>query len=141
MRTMSLPARSLFLAVVVAFAVPALAGTTAGGAGPSPIGSDSAAPPKTWACGEKGKPPCPMERWMKTTMAPAALEKDAKRLSSALDYVATHVPAGFDGWAAIARAGADKARAGDVDGARASCRTCHDQFKARYRAERRDAPF
>ena len=27
---------------------------------------------KTYACGDKGQPPCPMQKWMKENMAPAA---------------------------------------------------------------------
>ena len=31
--------------------------------------------------------------------------------------------------------------AGDIDGAKASCKSCHDQYKAKYKAEVRDRPF
>ena len=107
----------------------------------APVASASPTPPRTFACGASDQPQCPMQAWMKTTMAPAALQKDAPRLAAALDYVVAHAPNGYDGWIEIAGPAADKARAGDVEGARASCRTCHDRFKQRYRSERRDAPF
>ena len=37
-----------------------------------------------------------------------------------------------DGGALVAR---------DIDGAKASCKSCHDQYKAKYKAEVRDRPF
>jgi hypothetical protein len=78
---------------------------------------------------------------MKAAMAPAAASGDAADLAAKFDYVAARAPAGFDNWASIAKAGAAKAKAGDVDGAKVSCKTCHDQYKAKYKAEVRDRRF
>jgi hypothetical protein len=78
---------------------------------------------------------------MKANMAPAAATGDGPELAKVLDYVAAHAPASMPNWAAIAKSGATKARAGDIDGAKASCKTCHDQYKATYKAELRDRPF
>ncbi len=78
---------------------------------------------------------------MKTNMAPAAANGDAPELAKLLDYVASHAPAGLPNWATISKSGAAKARAGDVDGAKASCKACHDQYKAKYKAEMRDRDF
>lgn len=92
-------------------------------------------------CGDPGQPMCPLQEWMRTKLAQPALDKDGPKLASGLEYLATHRPAGYEGWAEIAREGAEKARAGDITGARVSCRSCHNQFKARYRVELRDRPF
>jgi hypothetical protein len=103
--------------------------------------STSAAPGKDYACGDKGKPPCPMQGWMKTNMAPAAASGDTAALAKALDYVSSHAPPGLADWSAIAKKGADAAKAGNVDGAKASCKTCHDKYKAQYKADMRDRAF
>ena len=99
------------------------------------------APGKDYACGEKGKPPCPMQGWMKSNMAPAAASGDAAALAKNLDFVASHAPKGFADWSAIAKKGAEAAKAGNLDGAKASCKTCHDKYKAQYKADMRDQPF
>jgi hypothetical protein len=78
---------------------------------------------------------------MKANMGPAAATGDTGDLAKGLDYVAAHAPAGMPAWSGIAKGGAAKARAGDVDGAKASCKSCHDQYKAKYKAEMRDRPF
>jgi hypothetical protein len=96
---------------------------------------------KTFACGEKGQPPCPTQKWMKANMAPAAASGDGAALAKALEYVAGKAPAGFTNWASISKDGAAKAKAGDIDGAKKSCKTCHDQYKAKYKAEIRDREF
>jgi hypothetical protein len=103
--------------------------------------STSAAPGKDYACGDKGKPPCPMQGWMKTNMAPAAASGDTAALAKALDYVSSHAPPGLADWTAIAKKGAEAAKAGNVDGAKASCKTCHDKYKAQYKADMRDRAF
>ncbi len=122
---------------------PAAAGTpkTSAAASAPKAETSAAAGPKTFTCGNKGQPPCPTQRWMKSNMAPAAASGDAPELAKLLDYVAAHAPAGMPNWASIAKAGASKARAGDVEGAKASCKTCHDQYKAKYKAEVRDREF
>jgi hypothetical protein len=78
---------------------------------------------------------------MKANMGPAAASGDGPDLAKGLDYIAAHAPAGMPNWSGIAKAGASKARAGDIDGAKASCKSCHDQYKAKYKAEVRDRPF
>jgi hypothetical protein len=78
---------------------------------------------------------------MKANMATAVASEDAPALAKGLEYVAAHAPAGMPNWASIAKAGAAKAAKGDVDGAKATCKTCHDQYKAKYKAEMRDRAF
>jgi hypothetical protein len=96
---------------------------------------------KTFACGGDGQPKCPMQAWMKANMAPAAAGGDGAALAKAMDYVASHSPPGFSNWTSIAKDAADKARAGDLDTVKKACKTCHDQYKAKYKAEMRDRPF
>ncbi len=109
-------------------------------AAPGPASTATAAA-KTYDCGAKGQKLCPMQAWMKSTMAAASSSGDGDRLAKALTYVAGHAPPGFGEWAAIARAGATKARTDDIDGAKDSCKACHDKYKETYKATLRDHPF
>jgi hypothetical protein len=96
---------------------------------------------KTFDCGAKGQKPCPMQKWMKTVMAGASSSGDGARLAEALTYVANHAPPGYTTWSALATDGAKKAKADDLDGAKVSCKTCHDQYKKKYKATLRDRAF
>jgi hypothetical protein len=78
---------------------------------------------------------------MKRVMAPASAEGKADALAKALTYAADHAPPGYAEWATIAKAGAGKAAAGDVDGAKASCKQCHDAYKDQYKSSMRDRAF
>ncbi|APR78439.1 Hypothetical protein A7982_03786 [Minicystis rosea] len=91
-----------------------------------------------WACGAKGQKPCPMQGWMKKVMAPASSSGDGEKLSEALTYAGKRPPPGYDQWVAISKEGAAKAKAGDIDGAKASCKKCHDAYKQDYRMKMRD---
>jgi hypothetical protein len=82
-----------------------------------------------------------MQGWMKSVMAGASSSGEANKLASALSYVASRPPPGFGTWTSIANAGAAKAKAGDIDGAKASCKECHDAYKEKYKATMRDRPF
>jgi len=117
-----------------AHAKPASAGAAAHVAAPA----TPADGPKKFDCGEKGQPACPLQGFMKSQMATAAASGDGAVLAKALDEVAGHAPPGLANWSTIAKGGAAKARAGDFDGAKASCKACHDQYKSRYKTEMRD---
>jgi soluble cytochrome b562 len=52
--------------------------------------------------------------------------------------MAKMAPPGYSNWVSISNDGAKAAKAGNLDAAKASCRTCHDQYKAKYRSEMRD---
>src|SRR5262249_28358031 len=125
-------------AVATSSATPGASAAVAAGSGSSsatPAGTGSAAGgAKTYACGAKGQKPCPMQGWMKSVMGGASSSGDGEKLAAALTTVAGHAPPGFGGWSAIASAGAAKAKAGDIDGAKAVCKQCHDQFKEKYKA-------
>ena len=96
---------------------------------------------KVFDCGGGGQRPCPMQIWMKTVMADASSSGDGERLAKALTYAADHAPPGYAGWSAIASQGAERARAGEVDAAKASCRQCHEAYKENYQAAMRDRAF
>ena len=78
---------------------------------------------------------------MKASMAPAAANDDGPALAKAFDYVAARAPADMPSWTSIAKSGALKARAGDIAGAKATCKSCHDPYKTKYKVEIRDRPF
>lgn len=111
-----------------------------------PAASASAAEPvdpdaKVFDCGGKGQKLCPMQKWMKTVMAGASSSDDSAKLAEALTYVAKHPPPGFTNWVAISEDGVKKAKADDIDGAKVSCKKCHDEYKRKYIATLRDRPF
>jgi hypothetical protein len=120
---------------------PATATATASATGEP--GDDDApiAGAKTFDCGAKGQKPCPMQKWMKTVMAGASSSGDGARLAEALTYVAKHAPPGYPTWSALATDGAKKAKADDLDGAKVSCKQCHEQYKKKYKSTLRDQPF
>lgn len=97
------------------------------------------------ACGGDGQPHCPLQQWMEDNVTPAVEAGDTARLGAALTKIATFAPApawnsGTPSWRGIAEEGAARAAAGDMRGARAACKSCHQAFKDRYRAEFRTRP-
>ncbi|WP_394849486.1 hypothetical protein LZC95_18825 [Pendulispora brunnea] len=112
-------------------AMAGMLGALAWGAMPSSVAAaDQAAP----ACGSKDNP-CPMQKWMKANLGAALAGNDLQALAKSLDKSATFSPDPSWEWAAIAKAGADAARKGDVAGAKASCKTCHDKYKDSYKSK------
>lgn len=88
-------------------------------------------------CGDKGLPDCPLQSWMKANLQAQLNAGDMTRLARALDDLAAKAPAGFDGWAASATRAAEAARKNDVATVKAECKSCHDNDRARFRAELR----
>ena len=66
---------------------------------------------------------------------------DANRLAAAFTKLAQLDEVAGDEWQAISEAGAEAAAAGDLNGARSTCKTCHDQYRKAYREQRRAAPL
>jgi hypothetical protein len=94
------------------------------------------------ACGDKPLPPCPLYSWMKANTSPAMSAEDFEGLAAALDKVATFAPPeGYANWASIAKDGANAARDRSLDGVKATCRSCHRQYKDKYKKELRDRPI
>ena len=93
------------------------------------------------ACGTKENP-CPLQKWMRQTMAPANASGDMASLATAFDKVSKIAPDpkwnGADAkanWDAIAKAGQAAAKANDAAGVKAACKSCHDSFKDKYKAQ------
>jgi hypothetical protein len=78
---------------------------------------------------------------MKANTSPAINAEDFEGLAVALDKTAGFAPPGYTNWASIARDGADAARAQSLDAVKASCRSCHTQYRDRYKREMRDRPL
>lgn len=127
--------------LTVAASTPAPTDPPSATPGPAPSATGATLPAKTFDCGAKGQKLCPMQAWMKSVMAAASSSNDGDRLAKALTYAAGHAPPGYDEWATIARAGATKARTDDIEGAKASCKQCHDKYKEGYKATMRDRPY
>ena len=108
---------------------------------PASAGESRSAPAKEYACGEAGKAPCPLQGWMKTTLAPAAVRGDADALVKGFDFLASRPPPGFAEWTRIAKEGAAMARKKDIEGAKVSCQACHGKYKSKYKEELRDRPL
>jgi hypothetical protein len=92
-------------------------------------------------CGDKPRPPCPLYAWMKANTSAAMSAEDFDGLAAALDKVVTFAPAGYENWASIAKDGANAARDRSLDGVKAACRSCHQQYKDKYKKEMRDRPI
>jgi hypothetical protein len=107
--------------------------STAGGATPAASASAAAAP----ECGKKPLPDCPLQGWMKKNMNPPMAAQDLPALAAALEQAAKLGPPGYGNWASLANDGAKAAKAGDLAAAKASCRTCHDQYKQKYKDQHR----
>ncbi|MBL8608474.1 MAG: hypothetical protein JNL38_14205 [Myxococcales bacterium] len=75
---------------------------------------------------------------MQDNVQPSVSAGDTAALAVALDKIAKMGPPGYTNWASISNDGAKAAKGGDLAGAKASCRTCHDQYKNKYKAEMRD---
>jgi hypothetical protein len=78
---------------------------------------------------------------MKANTSAAMSAQDFDALAVALDKVAGFAPPGYGNWASISRDGAAAARGQSLDGVKASCRGCHNQYKDKYKKEMRDRPI
>ncbi|HWL85910.1 MAG TPA: hypothetical protein VNO21_08915 [Polyangiaceae bacterium] len=85
----------------------------------------------------------PLQAWMKANTAPAVASGDLPALAIAFDKLVGFAPKDkeFANWPSIARDGAAAARAGKLDGAKAACRSCHAQYRPKYRLEMRSRPL
>lgn len=96
----------------------------------------------TATCGKPGAPPCPLQKWMRANVAGPLSENDTAALSAGLEKTATLVPdPAWSSWGTLARSGAAAAKRGDIAGARASCKGCHDAWREKYRTKYRLRPL
>jgi hypothetical protein len=80
---------------------------------------------------------------MKANTSPAVAAADFDALQTALAKVAALAPpgGGYPNWVSISKDGADAARVQNLDAVKASCRGCHNQYKAKYKKEMRARPI
>ena len=127
------------LAAMFALGLAAAFGASSAGAAEDEIVvSDKSTELKDFECGGKGKKPCPMQGWMKSVMQPASTSGDGAKLAAALDTVGKSVPPDTKDWKKISDDGAALARKGDIEGAKKSCKACHDANKAKFKENNRD---
>jgi hypothetical protein len=99
------------------------------------------------ACGSKDLPDCPLQRWMKENAAAMLDFGEVTTIAEDFDQIALFAPprfgrpSRFPYWASISRDGADAARNGDLNAAKAACRGCHTQYLATYHAAFRGLPI
>jgi len=82
-----------------------------------------------------------MQGWMKGVMARALASGDKDKIAQALNTIAAKPVAGMGSWSSIAATGAAKAKAGDIPGAKQSCKKCHALYQKRYKTSMRDQPW
>ena len=93
-------------------------------------------------CGSPGAAPCPLQAWMRLNIALALSSNNMSALASGLDRSAKLTPdAAWQSWATFATQGAAAARRGDMSGARAACKGCHDAWREAYRTKYRMRPI
>ncbi|HXX65882.1 MAG TPA: hypothetical protein VEK07_01795 [Polyangiaceae bacterium] len=128
--------------VLAAGEAPAASGVRSAGA--APVGPSAPGAPGTLADAACGAPPggsCVLRDWMNAHMAPAVIAGDFDALKGALDQTVAFAPDGYPNWRSIARDGADAARTQDLGAVKAACRSCHAQYRDRYRRELGDRPL
>jgi hypothetical protein len=116
---------------------------------PSPSGTATRPPDGGTPCGAKGMPDCPLQGWMKKNMTPPMQAKDWQGIADSLERAALLAPpdapdggkSAYVNWVSIAKDGANAARAAEYEAIKAACRGCHEQYKAKYRAEMRLRPL
>lgn len=92
-------------------------------------------------CGSPGSPPCPLQAWMRGNVGRPLATNNMKALADGLERTATLSPdATWTSWKTFATQGAAAARKGDITGARASCKSCHDAWREAYKAKYRTRP-
>jgi len=90
-----------------------------------------------------GEPTTPLGKWMKPNMGAPMAGEDYPTLQKSLTLVAAKPPQSskYPQWAAISTAGAAAAAKQDLKGVKASCKQCHDLYKASYKTEFAATPF
>ena len=83
-----------------------------------------------------GEPVTPLGKWMKPNIGTPLAGEDFPTLQKNLALVSSKVPSpDYDKWAEISKKGADAAGNQDTKGVKASCKSCHDAYKEKYKKE------
>ncbi len=89
-----------------------------------------------------GEPATPLGKWMKPNIGTPLAGQDFPTLQKNLDLVASKVPPGdYAQWAEFAKSGSAAAAKQDIKGVKASCKSCHDSYKEKYKKEFVTRPF
>lgn len=88
----------------------------------------------------------PLAHWMETNLQAAVEAGDLAKLATGLEKAAAFAPdpswnQGETSWEKIAKDGAAKAKAGDLAGAKASCKGCHTAWRKKYKAQFAQRPL
>jgi hypothetical protein len=92
------------------------------------------------SCGSPGKPPCPLQAFMRTHAAAPLSAGDYVALEQSLATIARQnpEPAKWANWTKIAADGAAAAREGRAAQVRASCGRCHRAYRRAYNGRYRE---
>ena len=96
-----------------------------------------ASPARVAASGSAIPADYPLQTWMKGSAAHAMASGSSEALHQVFERIERLDPPGYPGWKSITSAGAAAARAGDIDGCRAACKSCHTQYRQAYREKDR----
>lgn len=90
-------------------------------------------------CGAPGKPPCPLQHWMRSELATALAHKDLKALERGLSRAVelNPDPKSWKNWTKFARDGATAAREGRARSVIAACARCHSIYRPEYNVKYR----
>jgi hypothetical protein len=126
-------------AVIGASVLMAGSSSAAGGAGGA---LDAGVDQQPMSCGAPGEAPCPMQAWMRASVATPLASNDGAALAAGLERTARLSPdASWTSWSTFATEGAAAARRGDIAASRASCKGCHAAWREKYRASYRARPL
>lgn len=85
-------------------------------------------------CGVPGKPPCPLQHWMRVNAAAPLAKRELEGLARAFSAIEQQNPnpKGWGNWGRIARDGEKAAREGSLSAARQQCGRCHRAYRRAY---------
>lgn len=101
---------------------------------PAPLRGGEGLFQRAATCGQGGLPPCPLQAFMRSSVAAPLARDDVKTIAASLEKVATLGPPEWKTWAEFARRGAAAAGKNDRAAIRSSCTDCHNAWRAEYRA-------
>ncbi len=94
-------------------------------------------------CGSKTNP-CPLQKWMQDNVGSKLADGNLDAVAAGLDKAAAFAPdPTWTDWAKFAKDGAAAARKGGdagIQGAKASCKSCHDKYKNDFKTKFRTRP-
>jgi hypothetical protein len=100
-------------------------------------------------CGERDRPDCPLQGWMKLNAKVMVAFGDTTSLAEVMDRIADFAPTNttedgglvYANWVSIAHDGASASRVGNLNAARAACRGCHREYRMPYHERLRGRPL